>query len=113
MRTRISFVIGGLLFILVNGCANNRELERLDALKRDADWPKIRLAAETEIARKEGNTNWSYSAYYAPTQHTNGVWVVVASGAYPHNRMGDSIDMLIHDNGEVISYAPRFPEHPR
>ena len=51
--------------------------------------------------------------YYAPEQHTNGVWVVVASGAYPHNRLGDSIDMVIRDDGEVISYAPRMSSHPK
>jgi len=113
MKTRASFIVSGLLVILSAGCANNRELLRLDALKRDADWPKIRAAAEIEIARKEGNTDWSHSAYYAPTQHTNGVWAVVASGAYPFNQMGDSIDMAIRDNGEVISYSPRFSKHPR
>ena len=110
MRTRLSFIAGGFLIILANGCANNLELQRLDALKRDADWPKIHAAAEMEIARKEGNTNWSYSAYYEPKQHTNGVWVVVASGAYPFNRMGDSIDLLIRDNGEVTSVLTTLSE---
>jgi len=114
MRTRNSFIIGGLCVVLTAGCASNRELQRLDALERDANWPKIREAAETEIARRDGNTDWSYSAYYGPRQHTNGVWEVVAAGAYPLNRLGDRIDMLIRDNGEVISYSPHFPDsHPQ
>ena len=99
--------------MFVAGCAGNRELQRVDTLRRDPTWPAIRAAAETEVARREGNTQWSHSAYYNPQQHTNGVWVVVASGAYPLNRLGDSIDMTIRDDGEVISYSPRQPSHPK
>jgi len=47
-----------------------------------------------------------HTAYISPRQHTNGVWRVLASGAYPLNRMGDHIEMLIRDNGEVVSYIP-------
>jgi len=97
---------------LGTGCASNQEFERVDALRRDPAWPIIRAAAEMEIARRESNTQWSHSAYYTPSQHTNGVWVVVASGAYPANTLGDSIDLLIRDSGEILSYAPR-PGHPK
>ena len=103
----------GVLSLFIVGCAGSRELQRIDVLRQDSAWPDIRAAAEKEIARREGNTRWSSSAYYAPAQHTNGVWVVVASGAYPNNRLGDSIDLLIRDTGEVISYVPRDPWHPK
>jgi len=99
--------------VIAAGCAGNREFERIDALRRDPAWPKIRAAAEMEVARKEGNTNWSYRAYYLPEQHTNGVWVVVASGAYPLDRLGDSIDIIIRDDGQIVSYSPRQSSHPK
>jgi hypothetical protein len=102
-----------LVLALITGCASHREFERVEALRRDAVWPDIRAAAEKEIARREGSTQWSSSAYYAPQQHTNGVWAVVISGAYPNNRLGDSIDLLIRDTGEVISYSPRISWHPK
>jgi hypothetical protein len=102
-----------LFFLFLLGCASDREYQRIDALRRDPDWPAIRAAAETEVARKEGNTNWSHDAYFSPQQHTNGVWRVLASGAYPLNRMGDHIEMLIRDNGEVVSYIPLYSSHPR
>ena len=103
----------GILSLFVIGCAGSRALQHADALRRDPVWPVIRMSAETEIARRERNTDWSHSAYYAPQEHTNGVWSVVASGAYPLNRLGDSIDILIRDSGEVISYSPRISSHPR
>jgi hypothetical protein len=102
-----------LILVLATGCASNRKLDRVETLRRDPTWPDIRAAAEKEIARREGSTQWSSSAYYAPQQHTNGMWAVVASGAYPNNRLGDSIDLLIRDSGEVISYAPRMSWHPK
>lgn len=112
MRTHFRFAI--LSFIIVTaGCAGRRESQRIDALRRDPSWPAIQAAAETEIARREKNTRWSHSAYYTPLQHTNGVWAVVASGAYPLNRLGDHIDMLIRDGGEVFSYSPRMSSHPK
>jgi hypothetical protein len=113
MNIRNFFILGVFAVVLVTGCAGNQELQRIDALRRQPAWPAIRAAAETEVARREGNTEWSHSAYYAPQQHTNGVWAVVASGSYPLNRLGDSIDMLIRDSGEVVSYAPRMSSHPR
>jgi len=113
MNIRRILEVGILLQLLVTGCASNREFERVDALRRDPAWPAIRATAEKEVARRKGNTQWSHSAYYAPQQHTNGVWFVVASGTYPLNRLGDSIDMVISDSGEVVSYAPRNPSHPR
>lgn len=102
-----------LVFLLGTGCASNREFERVEALRSDPAWPAIRAAAEMEIARREGSTQWSSSANFAPKQHTNGIWVVVSSGAYPNNTLGDSIDLLIRDSGEVISYSPRMSRHPR
>ena len=102
-----------LMFVLSAGCATNREFERAEALRRVPAWPAIRAAAEMEIARREGSAQWSSAAYYAPKHHTNGVWVVVASGAYPNNTLGDSIDLLIRDSGEVISYSPRMSWHSR
>jgi hypothetical protein len=101
------------ILIFVTGCAGSRQLQHTEALRQERDWPKIRAAAEIEVARKEGNTQWSHSAYYAPQEHTNSVWYVVASGDYPLNRMGDSIDLLIKDGGEVISYSPRMKDHPK
>jgi hypothetical protein len=109
-----SFIIfGSMVFVFVTGCAGRRELQHVDALRRDPGWPAIRAEAEEEVTRRKGNAEWSHSAYYAPQQHTNGMWVAVASGAYPLNRLGDSIDMLIRDSGEVVSYAPRMSSHPR
>jgi hypothetical protein len=111
---KIYAVIGyfSLSAVLVVGCAGNKEFRGVDALRRHPDWPRIRATAELEVAQREGNTLWSYDAYYAPKQHTNGVWCVVASGAYPANRYGDSMDMLIRDGGEVFSYSPRMSSHP-
>lgn len=103
----------GFTFLIAAGCAGNREMQRIDALRRDPAWPTIRAAAEIEVALKEGNTEWSHSAYYSPQAHTNGVWRVLASGAYPLNRLGDHIEMLIRDNGEVFSYIPLSSSHPR
>src|ERR1043166_4650713 len=100
------FAVTGALF--ATGCASHRAAQRIDTLQREPGWPAIRAAAEMEVARKEGNTQWSHSAYYSPQQHTNDVWAVVASGAYPLNTLGDSIHMLIRDGGEVISYSPRM-----
>jgi hypothetical protein len=105
-------VLAGLLSFAA-GCAGSRQLQHTEALRQERNWPKIRAAAEIEVARKEGNTQWSHSAYYAPKEHTNSLWHVVASGAYPLNSMGDSIDILIKDDGEVISYAPRTKDHPK
>lgn len=100
--------------LLAAGCASNKELARLDALKRDTNWPTIRAASEKEIARREGTTQWSYQAYYTPVQHTNGVWAVVAEGSYPMGAYGDFIDLTVRDNGEVISAKPRKPDfHPK
>lgn len=99
--------------LAVAGCAGNHEFQRIDALRREPAWPKIRATAEIEVARKERNTDWSHSAYYTPEQHTNDVWVVIASGAYPLNAMGDSINIVIRDDGEVVSYAPRMSFHPK
>jgi len=100
-------------FALLLGCAGSREVQRIDALRRDPGWPAIRTAAEKEVARKEGNTYWSARAYYSPKQHTNGVWTVLASGSYPLNTLGDHIEMLIRDNGEVSSYIPLYDNHPK
>lgn len=96
---------------LATGCATNKELARIESLRRDPTWPDIRAAAEKAVARHKGDTRWSSSAYYQPEQHTNGVWAVVASGAYPLNTLGDNIDLCIRDNGEVISYSPRRPNY--
>ncbi|MEW6303460.1 MAG: hypothetical protein AB1705_08325 [Verrucomicrobiota bacterium] len=111
IRRTISFA--GLVVLLLTGCASNRELQRVDALRRDPAWPVIRAAAEMGVARHEGDTRWSSSAYYTATAHTNGVWVIVASGAYPFNRLGDHIDILIRDGGEVVSYSPSLAHQPR
>ena len=105
MNFRKVFILG-ILSSLAAGCANTHELQRLDALKRDPTWPQIRADVEMEVAHRKGNTDWSHTAYYNPRQHTNGVWVVMASGAYPQNWYGDNFDILIRDSGEVISYAP-------
>ena len=113
MNIRSFYCFGILVLVLVTSCASNKEFERVDALRRDPAWPAIRAAAEMEIARRESSTQWSHSAYYAPKQHTNSVWVVVASGAYPNNTLGDSIDLIIRDGGEVISYAPRMSWHSK
>jgi hypothetical protein len=102
-----SLALAAILFAA--GCASNRELARRDALKRDTNWPTIRAAAEKEIARREGTTQWSYQAYYSPAQHTNGVWAVVAEGSYPMGAYNDFIDLTVRDNGEVISATPRTP----
>ena len=112
MNIRSVFTFG-LLSLLAVGCAANRELARADELRRDSSWPMIRAAAEVEVARREGSTEWSHSAYYAPRENTNGVWIVIASGAYPLNRMGDSIELLIRNGGEVVSYSPRLASHPK
>lgn len=111
-RSTLSLISVLPVFLAVS-CAGNREAQRVDTLKRDPNWPKIHATAEMEVARKEGNTDWSNSAYYIPKQHTNGVWVVVAAGAYPLNRMGDSITLVVRDSGEVVSYAPRWSQHPK
>jgi hypothetical protein len=113
MKFRNVSRFGALVSLLVAGCAGNREFKRIEALRGDPAWPMIRAAAEVEVAHRDGNAHWSHSAYYAPEQHTNGVWVVVASGAYPLNRFGDSIDMLVRDSGEVFSYSPRMEKHPK
>jgi hypothetical protein len=110
MKIRNLFILG-ILSSLFIGCANTHELQRLDALRRESAWPQIRADVEMEVARRKGNTDWSHTAYYSPRQHTNGVWVVMASGPYPENTWplnwsGDNIDVLIRDSGEVISYAP-------
>ena len=103
-----------LMLVFASGCAGNREFQRVETMRRESGWPKIRAAAEKEIARRDGDTKWSSQAYYEPKQHAEGVWTVVAFAAYPGNKYGDSIDLQIRDNGKVISYAPRLPDlHPR
>jgi hypothetical protein len=105
MNIRKLFIFGILSSLFV-GCAGNRELQRQDALKREPAWPQIRADVEMEVARRNGNTEWSHRAFYNPLQHTNGVWLVMASGSYPNNWYGDNFDILIRDSGEVVSYAP-------
>src|ERR1051325_9512034 len=100
MKTPQLLILAAVL-LLAAGCATPRWVQHIEALRQEPDWPKIRAAAEIEVAHKEGNTRWSHSAYYSPEEHTNGVWYVVASGSYPLNRLGDSIDLLIKDGGEV------------
>ncbi|PWU18395.1 MAG: hypothetical protein C5B50_09410 [Verrucomicrobia bacterium] len=90
--------------ILLAGCAGRKQFHHQESLRRDANWPKIRAAAELEVARREGNTRWSHAAYFAPHEHTNEVWYVVASAAYP--TYGDRIDILAGDTGEILSYSP-------
>jgi hypothetical protein len=102
-----------LMLLIAIGCANDEAFERVDALRCDPAWPVIRATAETEIARRKGNTQWSSAAHYTPKQRTNGVWVVVASGAYPDNTLGDHVDLLIRDDGEIVSYAPRRSRPPK
>ena len=51
-------------------------------------------------------------AYYSPKQHTNSVWFIVASGRYPLNTYGDSIDIFIHDRGKCF-HIPRACLHIR
>ncbi len=106
-------LMASLILCFAAGCASNWEYQRIDALRSDPDWPKIRAAAEIEVARKEGNTQWSHSAYFSPQNHINGVWRVLASGAYPLNTLGDHIGMLVRDNGDVFSYIPLYSSHPR
>jgi hypothetical protein len=113
MKTYRFLALSGLILSFAAGCASNGDFQRVDALRHDPDWPAIRAAAEMEVARKEGNTDWSHSAYFSPQQHTNGVWRVLASGAYPLNKLGDHIEMLIRDNGQVVSYIPLDSFHPR
>jgi hypothetical protein len=108
-----NFFFGILVIGFATSCAGNRRWQHIDTLRQDPNWPTIHAAAEKEVARREGNTKWSYSAYYSPEQHTNGIWVVVAAGAYPLNRYGDRINITIRDNGEVISYSPRLSSHPK
>lgn len=112
MKPRKLLILGSLVVLFAAGCASNRESQRIDALERDPAWPLIRASAQMEVARKEGNTDWSHSAIFLPHQHTNSVWVVIAS-AHRGNWYGDSIDMLIGDDAKVISYAPRLCLHPR
>lgn len=113
MNIRRILGVGILIQLLAAGCASNQQFKRIDALRRDRAWPTIRAAAEIEIARREGNTQWSYSANYIPHQHTNGVWAVAALGAYPRDRFGDKIDLLIRDGGEVIKYSPSMSHHTK
>ena len=107
------FVWVVLVFLFTTGCTTNKDFKRIDTLRRDPAWPKIRAAAEIEIARREGNTDWSYCAYYEPKAHTNGAWAVTAYAPYPSNRLGDWIDILIRDNGETISYSPHLSWHAK
>jgi hypothetical protein len=107
------FVVLAAILSFAAGCAGSRRLQHVESLRQESNWPNIRAAAEIEVARRDGNTQWSHSAYYSPREHTNGVWYVVASGAYPLNRLGDSIDLLIKDRGEIVSYTPRMQSHPK
>jgi hypothetical protein len=101
------FIFMGLVLLLGAGCAGNRRLQRIEELKNQPDWPRIRMIAEAEVIRRQRYTD-SSSTHYEPEQHTNGVWAVVISAPYPGNRSGDSTDMLIRDGGEVISIKPRM-----
>jgi hypothetical protein len=100
------------MLLLAGGCASRR-FQHIEVLRQDPTWPTILSAAELEASRREGNTQWSHSAYYTPEEHTNGVWYVIASGSYPLNRLGDSIDILIQDDSKVLSYSPRRSSHPK
>ena len=113
MKSFFNFACAVAAAALLIGCAGSKEMQHAEGLRRHPDWPRIRAAAELEVAHHEGNTLWSHDAYYWPHEHTNGVWYVVASGAYPLNAYGDSIDMLIRDGGEVVSYSPRRDYHPK
>lgn len=112
MNVSKGFILAVFLSVIV-GCAGNGRLRHVDSLRQNSNWPTIRAAAELEVARKQGNARWSHSAYYAPEEHTNGIWHVVASGPYPLNRLGDSIDLLIKDGGEVVGYSPRMRDYKR
>jgi hypothetical protein len=113
MKIHLSITCAVVAVMLLAGCAGSKQLQHQESLRRDRDWPKIRAAAELEVARHEGNTLWSHDAYFTPQEHTNGVWYVVAAGAYPLNGYGDSIDILLRDGGEILSYLPRRDFHPK
>ncbi len=95
------------------GCAVDAGRKLSEALSRDVHWPLIRAAAEIEIARQDGTTEWSHAAYYSPRAHTNGVWVVVVAGAYPSNRFGDSVVVLVRDDHSIAGYQPSRFRHGR
>lgn len=113
MSARSLSVYALLILTLAVGCASNTKVRQEEELWRHPLWPMIRAAAEMEIARREGDTRWSSSASYFPHAHTNATWAVVASGPYPMNRLGDNIDLLVRDSGEVIFYAPHLSRHPK
>ena len=113
INSNVTLIFAILASMFAVGCAGSRAQHRIDALRNDPNWPRIRTTAETEIARRGEKADWLRSAYYSPHEHTNGVWLVVVSGQYPLNRMGDRIDILVRDGGEVVSYVPRWPSHPK
>jgi len=109
MNIRTFSTAGILVLLLATGCKSDREIRRIDALWRDPNWPMIRAAAEIKVERRDGNTFWSHSARFSPLQHTNGVWVVLASAPYPGNTYGDWIKLTVRDDGTVLSYSPNLP----
>jgi hypothetical protein len=110
---RWKLVVGSIVVLsLLVACVSERE-RRVQTLRFDSNWPNIRAAAQNEVARRERDTQWSATAYFNAHEHTNGVWYVVAAGAYPLNTWGDNIDILVKDSGEIAGYAPRWSKHPR
>jgi len=91
------------------GCAIQSDSYRANELRTDPAWPGILAAAQKGLAKSEGNPKWVYGAYYSPLQHTNGIWVVVASGPYPLNKLSSDLELLVRDDGELVSYDSRQP----
>jgi L-ascorbate metabolism protein UlaG (beta-lactamase superfamily) len=77
-------------------------------LQREAAWPLVEAASKKEVARNEGTNFPVASAFCTPMLHTNGIWAVVVSVAYPDYRKAEHINLLVSDTGEVAAYT-RMP----
>jgi hypothetical protein len=111
MKFENLFVLVAGATVLATGCMS-QEAQRLDGIRHESDWPRIRETAKTEVAKRESDSRWRVDSYFRPTQHTNGVWTVAVVGPYPLNRSADSITLCIRDEGDVTSYQRRFAIYP-
>jgi len=112
MKTYRFFPLASLIISFTAGCASDREFERIGRSPSRLGWPAIRATAEMEVARKEGNTNWSHAAYFSPGSTPMACGVFWRRALIRSTAWAITSKCLIRDNGEVVSYIPSAT-HPR
>ncbi len=109
MTTHYPFKMVLFVSLLLVGCADTGAGRQRRELLAKADWPRIRAIAQREVTRLKEDAQWAQGAWYVPTRHSGGVWLVAASSYYPEGIYPGGVRYMFHlsigDNGEILSYS--------